>query len=192
MPRTISATELGSLLTKDPSLSIIDVRTPAEHGEIHIAAAKLHPLDRLDPGLVTEGVEVGAPVYVVCKSGMRATKAIEKLEASGFGHAVLVEGGIQAWEKENLPVVRGKKVLSVERQVQITAGFLVLAGAGLGFATGEPAWHGLSAFVGAGVMFSGITGSCAMGQMMMKMPWNNPGAKAAKPKKNQDVPCEVG
>ncbi len=181
MPKTITATELGSLLTRDPELRIIDVRTPAEHGEIHVAEAALHPLDRLDPTKATEGLREGAQLYVLCRSGQRAAKAVERLEASGFGHAVVVEGGILAWEKENLPVVRGRKVMSLERQVRIAAGILILAGAALGFLTGVPYWHGLSAFVGAGLVFAGITDTCAMGMLMAKMPWNNRTANAAGP-----------
>jgi len=180
MPNTITASKLGSLLKENPSLPIIDVRTPAEHGEIHIESAQLHPLDKLDPSKATEGLREGDQLYVVCRSGARAGKAIERLEASGFDRCVLVEGGMQSWEKENLPVNRGKKVMSLERQVRIAAGFLVLAGAVMGFVTGVPYWHGLSAFVGAGLMFAGITDTCGMGMMIAKMPWNNRVAKAGK------------
>lgn len=172
MPKTITPTELQGLLANNPDLRILDVRTPLEHGEVHIAGSKLHPLDRLDPHQATGGLEEGAPIYVVCRSGNRACKAIEQLEAAGFPHAVLVTGGVQAWEEQRLPVVRGQKVVSLERQVRIAAGALVLLGAVLGFATGSPWWHGLSAFVGAGLMFAGITNTCAMGLLIARMPWN--------------------
>ena len=177
MQKTISASELGDLFTGNTSLNIIDVRTPAEHGEIHIEGAELHPLDRLDADSVKAKFGETEAVYVVCRSGNRACKAIDKLESAGLKNAVLVDGGMQAWEASNLPVNRGKKVMSLERQVRIAAGFLVLAGAVLGFVTGVPYWHGLSAFVGAGLMFAGITDTCGMGMLIAKMPWNNRGAK---------------
>lgn len=178
MPKTISTNQLAELLREDPSLNLIDVRTPLEHSEVNLPEADLHPLDQFDPRRVSEGVNNDEPIYVLCRSGNRACKAIEELEAHGFENAVLVEGGIQAWEAENLPVVRGGKVVSLERQVRIAAGALVVLGAVLGFATGSAYWHGLSAFVGAGLMFAGITDTCAMGMLMAKMPWNRRVAKA--------------
>ncbi len=90
---------------------------------------------------------------------------------AGYDNIVNVDGGTSAWEAAGLPVVRGKKAMSLERQVRIAAGFLVFLGAALGYFV-NPAWIGLSAFVGAGLMFAGITDTCAMGMMIAKMPWN--------------------
>ena len=82
-----------------------------------------------------------------------------------------VEGGTSAWDADGLPVVRGRKSMSLERQVRIAAGTLVLSGVVLGFAI-HPGFFGLSGFVGAGLIFAGITDTCAMGMMIAKMPWN--------------------
>lgn len=76
-----------------------------------------------------------------------------------------------AWEAAGLPVVRGKKAISLERQVRIAAGLLVLLGAILGFFV-NPSFIGISAFVGAGLVFAGITDTCGMAMMLAKMPWN--------------------
>ena len=84
---------------------------------------------------------------------------------------VNVEGGTRAWQGAGLPVVQGKKILSLERQVRIATGALVLIGAVLGWII-HPAFIGISALVGAGLVFSGITDSCAMGMLLAKMPWN--------------------
>ena len=83
---------------------------------------------------------------------------------------VNVEGGTLACVDAGLPVVRGKKAVSLERQVRIAAGSLVLLGAALSFV--HPAFVGLSAFVGAGLVFSGITDTCGMGMILARMPWN--------------------
>ena len=80
-------------------------------------------------------------------------------------------GGTLAWDAAGLPVVRGKKTILLERQVRIAAGFLVLVGAVLALVV-HPYFVGLSAFVGAGLMFAGITDSCGMGMLLAKMPWN--------------------
>jgi hypothetical protein len=71
-----------------------------------------------------------------------------------------------------LPVVRGKKAISLERQVRIAAGIIVLAGAVAAMVTGNVYLAGVPAFVGAGLTFAGITDSCAMGMLIAKMPWN--------------------
>ena len=94
-------------------------------------------------------------------------------EARGRGwlNVVNVEGGTLACEAAGLPVVRGKKAISLERQVRIAAGFLVLVGAVLAL-TVHPYFAGLSAFVGAGLMFAGITDTCGMGMLLARMPWN--------------------
>ena len=168
---TITATSLGKLASDTSDApTILDVRTPAEHGDTHIDGALLHPLESLDPKRVKEALD-GKSCYVLCRSGARAEKAIEKLTAEGIDNLTLIEGGIQAWEAAGLPVKKGKSAMSLERQVRIAAGFLVFTGTVLGFAI-APYWHALSGFVGAGLIFAGITDTCAMGMLIARMPWN--------------------
>lgn len=154
-------------------VDLIDVRTPAEFREVHAKPARNVPLDTLDPaGVMSErNGAADKPLYVICKSGNRASQACQKFHAAGYDNVVNVEGGTQAWQEADLPVVRGKKTMSLERQVRITAGFLALLGAVLAV-TIHPWFVGLSGFVGAGLMFAGITDTCAMGMALAKMPWN--------------------
>jgi hypothetical protein len=84
---------------------------------------------------------------------------------------VNIEGGTLACVEAGLPVVRGKKAISLERQVRIAAGLLVVTGSALGYFV-SPYWIGLAAFIGAGLAFAGITDTCAMGMMLARMPWN--------------------
>jgi len=146
-------------------MRMIDVRTPAEYGEIHIVGSILMPLDRLDPK------QVHGPAVLVCRSGKRAEQARQKLAAAGCENLAVLQGGILAWEKAGLPLESGKAVISLERQVRITAGLLILTGVGLGSLV-HPALFGLSAFVGAGLVFAGLTDWCGMGLLLAKMPWN--------------------
>ena len=84
----------------------------------------------------------------------------------------VVEGGTQAWVAAGLPVVKGSKsAISIERQVRIGAGILVLTGVILGSLI-HPAFFGLSAFIGAGLVFAGVTNWCGMGLLLAKAPWN--------------------
>ena len=111
------------------------------------------------------------PLYVICRSGSRGQQACEKFLKAGYSNVVNIEGGTMACVESGLPVIRGKKMVSLERQVRIAAGFLVLLGALLGWFV-HPAFVFLSAFVGAGLIFAGVTGTCSMGILLAKMPWN--------------------
>lgn len=168
--QTIKPTDLQNLLTGQPNLSVLDVRTPVEFAEVHVPQARNVPLDRLDP---SNFVEWRTPVYLLCKSGGRATKAAEKFIAAGTEDVVVVEGGTQAWIDAGLPVDRGTaKVISLERQVRIAAGSLVLTGVLLAVFV-HPYFLGIPAFVGAGLVFAGVTDWCGMGLLLARMPWNS-------------------
>lgn len=171
--KTIAPTELQHQLTSQPDASVVDVRTPAEFSAVHVPQARNIPLDALDPQalLAAGAIKAGQPVFLLCHSGNRASRAAEKFVAAGFEQAVVVEGGTQGWEKAGLPVTRGKASISLERQVRIGAGSLVLLGVLLGWFV-HPYFIGLSAFVGAGLVFAGITDWCGMGLLLAKAPWN--------------------
>lgn len=172
MIATITPEKLAKLRSAGHSIDLIDVRTPVEFREVHVDFARNLPLDRLDPPSVQQGRDTNAsqPLYIICRSGSRGKQACEKLAAAGI-NVVNVEGGTLAWDAAGLPVVRGKKAISLERQVRIAAGFLVLVGAVLAM-TVHPYFAGLSAFVGAGLMFAGITDTCGMAMLLARMPWN--------------------
>jgi rhodanese-related sulfurtransferase len=172
--KTISPTHLQQLLDSHAGLSLIDVRTPVEFAEVHVPLAKNVPLDQFDPkALATSGqLSKDQPVYLLCRSGARATKAAEKLAQQGLANAVVVEGGTLAWIDAGLPVNRGKaKVISLERQVRIAAGSLVFIGVLLSIFV-HPYFIALPGFVGAGLVFAGITDYCGMGLLLVKLPWN--------------------
>ena len=168
---TISPKQLHELVQAGQSLELIDVRTPVEYREVHVDFAHNLPLDRLDAKQFASGRNPSETLYVICRSGSRGKQACEKFLAAGYTNVVNVEGGTQAWDQAGLPVVRGRKAISLERQVRIAAGLLVLVGAVLG-AFVSPYWIALSAFVGAGLMFAGITDTCGMGMLLARMPWN--------------------
>lgn len=176
---TITPRELEELRRRGATVDLIDVRTPAEYRAVHAEAARLVPLDALDPRAIMEARDGpnAEPLYTICRSGSRGRQACEKFHAAGFTNVVNVEGGTHAWEQAGLPMVRGKKAVSLERQVRITAGSLVLLGVALG-AFVHPAFLGLSAFVGTGLVFAGVTDTCGMGMLLARMPWNRgePGA----------------
>lgn len=167
----ISPKEFEELKKTGKPLDLIDVRTPMEFRQIHAEGARNIPLDRLDPALIVQEKQGDGAIYLICQSGNRSRKACEMFEAAGYANVVSVEGGTKAWEEAGLPVVRGQKAISLERQVRIAAGSLVLIGIALGFLVHHYLF-GLAAFVGAGLLFSGLTDTCGMGLLLARMPWN--------------------
>ncbi len=167
---TINPRQIADLC-KNGKVDLIDVRTPVEFRELHVEHARNVPLDQLDPVAVMQARNGSKdePLYLICRSGSRGRPACEKFLAAGFSNVVNVEGGTLACVEAGLPVVRGKKAISLERQVRIAAGSLVMLGVLLGWLV-HPALAGLSAFVGAGLIFAGITDTCGMGMMLARMP----------------------
>jgi rhodanese-related sulfurtransferase len=172
--KTIAPAELQALLAAQPNLPVLDVRTPVEYAEVHVPQARNVPLDTLAPRELFEAGNLpkGQPIYILCRTGARAGKAAEKFAKDGFGDAVVVEGGTVAWSDAGLPLERGSvKVMSLERQVRIAAGALTFIGAALAWFV-HPYFIALPAFVGAGLVFAGITDFCGMGLLLAKAPWN--------------------
>jgi rhodanese-related sulfurtransferase len=173
MTTGISPQELAELQSAGKLFELIDVRTPAEFGEVHVPFARNVPLDRLDPSELRERQRhtPEATVYVICRLGSRGAEACAKLRSAGVD-AVNVAGGTLAWDAAGLPVVRGgRKVIPLDGQVRIAIGLIVLVSSLLA-AVFHPYWIALAAFMGAGLIFSGISGFCGLARILGRMPWN--------------------
>jgi rhodanese-related sulfurtransferase len=147
---------------------LIDVRTASEYASGHIPCALNIPMDQFEARRKDLRLEQG--VVLVCKAGGRA-----KIVAGWLGAnpAVRVlEGGTDAWTRDGLEVVTSSKTRwSLERQVRLGAGVMVLTGTALEVAGVHGAiW--LTMFVGAGLTFAGATDICMMGILLAKMPCN--------------------
>lgn len=149
---------------------LIDVRETDEHAREHILGARLAPLSAIDAHDFDRDHDKAAVFH--CRSGMRTQANAAKLIARGFKEAYYLDGGIEAWKAAGLPTHTNRKApLEIMRQVQIAAGVLILAGVLLGFFF-NPVFYALSAFVGAGLTFAGVTGWCGMAMLLKTMPWN--------------------
>lgn len=156
----------------------LDVRSPAEFEALHIPNSRLLPLDQLDADSVRH-LAGDRPIHLVCRTGNRATQAASKLADAGLSNLIVVEGGVEAWNQAGRPVNRSQSGgMSLERQVRVAAGALVLIGVLTGFLV-HPGLFGLAAFVGAGLVFAGLTDWCGMGLLLAKAPWNRRAGEAA-------------
>jgi len=169
---TITPQELEAKHANDENITLIDVRTPLEFKSIHIPFAKNIPLDTIGKAPLEElDNPTGKVAYIICHSGARAETACKKLIDMGHQNIIKVTGGTVGWKSAGLPVNEDARGVSLERQVRIAAGLLVVAGVvlSLNFHVGYLA---LSAFVGLGLIYAGITDSCGMAAILARMPWN--------------------
>jgi len=167
----ISPSDAKALI--DQGAILVDIRDMDEHARERIPQAHNMPLSKLCENRV--GKDQKAIVFH-CKSGNRTRMNASVLAQAAQVDAFILDGGIEAWKKAGLPVTQDRKQpIEMMRQVQIAAGGLALLGTLLGLVV-SPAFYALSGAVGAGLMFSGITGSCAMARILKTMPWNRAAA----------------
>lgn len=177
IPESIPAGEAVQRIAAGGAGSIIDVRTGAEYEAEHIAGSQLIPLDEITKRL-DDVRRTPAPRLIVCRSGPRAERARAALAELHVGGVTVIDGGIAAYASAGGATEVGKNVMSLERQVRVAAGALVLVGVTLGFLV-HPALFGLAGFVGAGLVFAGITDWCGMGLLLAKAPWNRRSGSSA-------------
>jgi len=165
-----SSSDLENALKND-ACQLVDVREGFELETEKIAGCIHLPLSSLNEKSLKD-IHKDKPVYLVCKSGARAMQAAEKLKSYGYKELHVMEGGLNAWRDSGKPVLQGSSTKwNLERQVRFAAGSLILLGIFLSFSLNRY-FLGLSVFVGAGLVFSGITDTCGMGMILAKMPWN--------------------
>ncbi len=165
----ITPKDAYELLTQGTA-RIVDIRSAAEFAQMSIEGSLLAPLSVIKLQKLDENNEKPTEVIFLCRSGNRTENASATLEEL-FPNAYMLDGGITAWKNANLPLRIGQKqVIPLERQILIAAGSLIL----LGF-LGSFVWHPLmllTGFVGAGLVFAGVSGFCGLGILLSKMPWN--------------------
>ena len=169
MIKTITVSELRAIMEKGEVL-LVDVREPAEHRSENIPGANLIPLSSISHDKLKSK---SIPIVIHCQSGRRSLEACKKLEAQDPNlDLYTLEGGITAWKKADGDINSFEGcVLPLDRQMQLTAGFLVLIGVILGTFI-NPWFNIIPGFAGMGLMFAGVSGWCGMVKLLALMPWN--------------------
>lgn len=170
IPEKITIEDAIERIKAGGASSVIDVRAAMELAAEHVDGVRHIPLDQL-ADMADKVRATPAPRMLMCQGGVRATAAQKQLAEMGIGGLSVIDGGMNAYKAAGGDYVKGTKIISLERQVRIVAGFMVLTGALLGYFL-HPAYVFISAFVGAGLMFAGITDTCGMAMMLTKIPWN--------------------
>ena len=149
---------------------LIDVREPGEFAAEHIAGAKLLSLSGFDATIIPQDTD--KKIVLQCQSGNRSARAAQKMFDLGFEEVYHLQGGLPTWKAAGYPTQVNKNApISMFRQVQIVAGSLVFLGTILG-AFVSPWFLVISGFVGCGLVFAGVTNTCAMAMLLAKLPYN--------------------
>ena len=155
---------------EDGEALLFDIREPDEYIKEHIPQAHLVPLSGFNKEDFPDQNQKIAVFH--CRSGGRTEASAPQILRTGFREVYQLEGGLQGWREAGLHVNENSKApISIMRQVQITAGSLVVLGVILAVLV-SPWFILLSTFVGAGLAQSGISGNCAMATVLSRMPWN--------------------
>jgi rhodanese-related sulfurtransferase len=166
----VDASTLREWLDKDAAV-VVDVREAMEYAGDHLPGAMLAPLSSLDPQALPR--ESDRKLVLYCASGIRSARAASTILAARGGEVWSLKGGITAWKQAGHDTGGGGG-LSLQRQVFIVIGLMVIVGLALGVWV-EPWLLLLSAFAGLGLVGAGLTGVCPLAMLVARMPWNNRG-----------------
>jgi rhodanese-related sulfurtransferase len=187
--QTVDPQTLQAWMNAPESLTVIDVRSPAEFETVHIHGSTNVPLPLLGEHAAQVADRIDHRTVLVCQSGVRATDAQRRLTAVGMGDLHVLDGGVPAFDRAGGSVVRGRTRWALERQVRLVAGSLVTAGV-LGSLWKRPA-IALAGAIGAGLTVSALTDTCAMGRLLSALPHNRTG-KPVDPARTLDALARAG
>ncbi|WP_295616375.1 rhodanese-like domain-containing protein [Chamaesiphon sp. GL140_3_metabinner_50] len=157
-------------LLRDRQAILLDVREAGEYASEHITGSVSLPLSTFDPVAIDR--QPDRQVVLYCQSGKRSVRAADRLFEAGWMEVIHLEGGLNAWKTSAYPTHSDERApISLWRQVQIVAGSLVAIGTLCGVLV-SPWFLLLSGFVGCGLVFAGISDTCAMGMLLAKLPYN--------------------
>ncbi|MFI6575350.1 rhodanese-like domain-containing protein [Nocardiopsis sp. NPDC050513] len=169
---TLDVPAVRALIAADPATVLVDLRTPAEFEASRIGGAVNAPLDETDRRLERLAADTAGRLVLVCQSGDRAARCQARLARAGITDAVVLAGGMNAWAAAGAPAVGGAAGWSLERQVRLVAGSIVLVSVVAGQWWAPAVW--VAGFVGAGLTFAALTNTCGMALLLARLPHNRP------------------
>jgi len=166
----ISPWDASELMKKDPQVKLLDVRSALEFTQVHIKDSINVPIDILS-AKINDLIQSKQSYIVLCRTGNRSPMAADMLIQAGFNKVKVMQGGTTRWHKEKLPIIKGEGGISLERQIRLIAGSLVLFGIITAWLL-HWAFVFISVFVSCGLIYAGTTDNCLMGMLLMKLPYN--------------------
>ncbi len=169
--KEISPSELEQLIKNDSKVMLVDVRTPGEFKSSHIDSSINIPLGSKEFENYLSTPQSEATNIIICQGGTRAKNACNIIQDKTKLNALVLSGGVNAWEKNGMKTIKSSGAISMERQVRIAAGLFVFLGSILSLIIATNFIY-VPIFVGAGLVFSGVTNTCGMARVLSVMPWN--------------------
>ncbi|MGP3965311.1 rhodanese-like domain-containing protein [Nonomuraea sp. 3N208] len=169
-PATLDVAALRHLLDSGNPPQLIDVRTPGEFETAHVPGSCNVPLDLLREHRARLRAHLDEGAVLICRSGQRAAQAEQDLAGAGLPGLRVLKGGITAWQATDAPVTVGRPRWDLERQVRLVAGSIVLGSILISTVTPRAKW--VAGTIGGGLTFAALSGTCAMGMALAKLPYN--------------------
>jgi rhodanese-related sulfurtransferase len=166
----LTTARLSALLGSPGAPTVVDVRTPAEFDTGHVPGSYNVPLDILKARRDDVVAHIHAEVALVCRSGQRAAQAEEVLRQGGFTDGRVLRGAFLDWERQGFAVDRGRERWDLERQVRLVAGSVVLSSVVGSVVVPKLKW--LAAAIGGGLTFAAVSNTCAMANVLARLPYN--------------------
>jgi SulP family sulfate permease len=104
--REVAPNALWQQLRTGAAPLVVDVREPLEYAQGHVPNAELRPLPALLAG--ADGLPADRPIVLVCRSGRRSLRAAGALLGRGYRDVAILQGGMVAWERDNLLTATGE------------------------------------------------------------------------------------
>ena len=169
-PALVDGARLRAMMADDPHVRVLDVRSGGEFDSAHIPGSFNVPLPTLSEH-VRDLADLDHPVVLVCASGARADQARQKLDGAGKDRLHLLDGGIDAWIADGGEVTSGEsETWAMDRQVRLVAGTISLVGIVGSVFVPRAKW--LSGVVATGLTFSAVSNTCAMANVLGRLPYN--------------------
>lgn len=144
------------------------MREAFEYEAAHVVGALSMPLSTFD----VHALPASTPIILMCLHGSRSTQLMQSLHKARPELTLsCLTGGMTAWEGNNLPVMHGAQAMPLDRQVHLGVSLIIFTGV-IGGVWVHPAFFGLCALAGGGLLLHALTGFCGMGLLLAKMPWN--------------------
>ncbi|MFD0739573.1 rhodanese-like domain-containing protein [Lysobacter koreensis] len=105
--KALRPAELTGLINRDNAL-VVDLSPSGDFEKGHIAGSRSVQLSQFDPESKLLASAKALPVVVTCRSGQASADAAKRLKKAGFEHVYWLDGGVQAWQQADLPLVKGR------------------------------------------------------------------------------------
>lgn len=105
--KALRPAELTGLINRENAL-VVDLSATNDFEKGHIAGSRSVAPSQFDPENKLLASAKSLPVVMVCRNGQASADAAKRLKKAGFEQVYWLDGGVQAWQAADLPLVKGR------------------------------------------------------------------------------------